>query len=146
MALITDTIERLRATAMPPLVKVEGAEALEALGAGTAPRHGSAYVAPFEERGSPNSLATGGTRQHVDVILLVAVVLRMADDARGAKRVSSVDEFSQAIETALAGWTPGDDHIPFEFVAARSRPTGENKGVTWYVQTWRSSRFISSEA
>ena len=144
MALITDTIARLRATAMPPLVKVDGAEALEALASGTAPKHGSAFVAPFEERGSPNPLSTGRFRQHVDVIFLVAVVLRASDDTRGAKRISAVDEMSEAIEAALAGWSPNDrDHNAYELVATRSR--AQSTGVTWYVQTWRTSRKIVSE-
>lgn len=142
--IITDTIAHLRATAMPPLMKVDGAAELETLAAGTAPQHGHAFVAPFEERGSANTLATGGFRQLVDVTLLVAVVLRASDDPRGARRIDAADELRIAIESALAGWSPDEQaHLPFEFVAARSAP--QKNGVTWYVQTWRTNRWIESE-
>ena len=139
--MIGATIERLRTAAMPPLASVDGAEELEALGKGTQPKHGAAFVVPFEERGEANTLATGGHSQHVDVFLLVAVVLRRHDDAKGGERISAIDGFRDAIEAALAGWSPDDDeNIPFELVAARAAP--QANGVTWYVQTWRSDRYI----
>lgn len=141
--MIGATIIRLRDVAMPPLLSVDGAEELEALAAGTAPRHGAAFVMPYDERGQPNDISTGSFRQLVDVQLVVAVVLRQHDDAKGAKRVSAIDAFRNAIEAGLAGWTPDDAaNLPFEFVAARSAP--QSNGVTWYVQTWRTNRWIEA--
>lgn len=141
--MIEATIARLRATAMPPLTSVDGVEALEALGKGTSPRHGATFVAPFDERAEPNTL-TNGFRQRVDVTFLVAVVLRIADDAKGSKRVTSADLFRESIEGALAGWTPSEFSIPYELVAARAAP--QSNGVTWYVQTWRTDRRIGGFA
>lgn len=141
--MIEATIARLRDTALPVLASVDGVEELEALAKGTAPRHGAAFVAPFDERGEPNTRAAGGFRQRVDVLFLVAVVLRKSDDARGGKKVTEIDAFRAAIETALAGWSPDDRaHLPFEFVAARAQ--SQDSGVTWYVQTWRTDRWIEA--
>ncbi|MBS7541494.1 phage tail terminator protein [Ancylobacter lacus] len=141
--MIGATIDRLRSVASPPFTSVDGAERLEALGESTAPDHGAAFVVPFDERGEPNTLATGGTSQRVEVYLLVAVVLRAYGDDRGAERVASIDDFRSAIEMALAGWTPDPDSKPYEFVAGRAAPQGN--GVTWYVQTWATDRYIRTE-
>ena len=139
--MIQVTIDRLRAHACPPLRTIEGAEELAALAVGVAPNHGAAFVAPFEERAEPNELATGAFRQRVSVTLLVAVVLRRQDDARGAKRIGSIDVLQPAIESALAGWTPDqDDHDPYELVTSRAAPAAN--GVTWFVTTWRTSRWL----
>lgn len=139
--ILTAVIERLQATAMPPFVKVEGAEELEALGKGTAPRHGTVFVLPFESRAAPNSYSTGIHGQKVEVNFLTAAVIRRHDDTRGAARVEASDEFALALEDVLAGWAPiPSSPSPINLVAERAAPAGN--GIVWLVQTWRTNRYI----
>lgn len=138
--MIGAVIQRLRDTAMPPLTSVEGAEELEALAKGTAPKSGAAFVIPFRERGDEPDTISGGYRQHVETTLLVAVVLRMGNDARGSGRVVLSDAVRDAIEFGLAGWTLGPMHRPFALVGTEASP--QANGVTWYVQTWSTNRWI----
>ncbi|RJF94805.1 hypothetical protein D3874_03035 [Oleomonas cavernae] len=134
-------IDRLVAAAMPPFIAIEGAEALEALAAGTKPRHGTCFVLPYDEAGEPNTRSTGAHSQRVQVEFLTAVVIRQYDDAKGGKRISAVDQFRDATEDALAGWTPDvERHAPINFVASRSAPAGN--GVVWFVTTWSTDRYI----
>lgn len=139
--MIGAVIQRLRDTAMPPLTSVEGAEELEALAKGTAPRAGAAFVIPFREQGNEPETISGGYRQHVETTLLVAVVLRKAADSRGASRLTEVDAVRAALEAALAGWTPDlAAHRPLALVGTEASP--QANGVTWYVQTWATDRWI----
>ncbi len=138
--MIAEIVSRLEAQA-PSLGKIGVAEDLEAISRGTAPRNGATFVLPYQERAEPNEYATGATSQHVEVLFLVAFVLRRSDDSKGAQRAGSFDQFKGEIEGALAGWTPDSaDLDPFEFAAGRSASMGN--GVTVYVQTWRTSRYI----
>ena len=139
--MIGAVIQRLRDTAMPPLTSVEGAEELEALAKGTAPKSGAAFVIPFREQGNEPEVISGGYRQHVEATLLVAVVLRKAADARGSGRLTEVDAVRDALEAALAGWTPDPAaHRPLALVG--TEPSPQANGVTWYVQTWATDRWI----
>ncbi len=134
-------IDRLTAEA-GALTSVAGAEALGALAAGAAPRHGDAFVIPYRESAEPNALATGGFRQRVDVAFLVAIVIRRADDAKGAKRIASIDDLRSAVESALAGWEPAADSLPCELVETNAGTGGT--GVTWFVMTWRTDRYLEA--
>lgn len=138
--MIEEVINRLMALVPDTLSSVEPAEELEALAKGVAPRNGATFVLPFQDRPEPNSLATGGVEQRIEVLLLVAFVIRRQGDAKGGKRAGSFDTFKDAIEGRLFGWTPSEDNDPFELAAARSAPFGN--GVTAYVQTWRTSRYL----
>lgn len=137
--MIAAIIDRLIAEA-PSLTSVKPAEDLEALGKGTAARNGDTFVVPFEDRPSANTLMAGGFRQRVVFLFLVAFVIRRQDDAKGARRVGSFDMFKDAIERALAGWQPSELSAPCELAAGRSAALGN--GVTVYVQTWRTDRYI----
>lgn len=133
-------VERLEAMA-PALTSIGVAEDLEALSRGTAPKNGAAFVLPFQDRPSENAYMSGGFSQRIEVLLLVAFVIRRSDDAKGAQRAGSFDLFKGEIESALAGWSPDpDNHDLFELAAGRSASLGN--GVTVYVQTWRTSRYL----
>lgn len=140
--MINAVIARLKSEA-PELSAVLAAEDLDALGKGTAPRDSTAYVIPYRERAEPNELGAGGFEQHVLVQILVAFVVRRHDDAKGGKRVADFDGMKHAIEQAIAGWSVDPRGQLFELVAAQAAPLGN--GVTVYVQTWQTSRFLETD-
>ncbi|WP_043062099.1 phage tail terminator protein [Brucella anthropi] len=137
--MLQEIIDRLIANA-PILTAVLPAEDIDALSQGVAPRSGTAFVLPYRKRGSPNELAAGGFRQLVAVQFLTAFVVRKHDDQAGGKKVAMFDEYEDAIERTLAGWQPPSCEDPIEFVA--SQPAPLRNGVTLYVQTWETSRFL----
>lgn len=139
--MITEIIERLKAEA-PALVAVLPAEDIDALSKGTSPKSGTAFVLPYREQAEPNELATGTFRQLIAVQFLVAFVIRRHDDAKGGKKVSLFDEIKASIEKALAGWAIDPSDAPCELVAAQAAPLGN--GVTAYVQTWQTSRYLEN--
>lgn len=142
--ILTEVIDRLRAVAMPPFLAIEGAEELEALNKGTAPRHGTLFVLPFEEQGEPNPYISGVYQQRVEVSFLTAAVIRSHESGRGMPRVEAADEFARATEAALCGWSPdAEAHAPLALIAGRSAPSGN--GVMWLVQTWSTDRYIRKE-
>ncbi len=96
--MIEAVIARLQAAAMPPLAAVDGGETLDAVGAGVAPRGGSAFVLPFRERAEPNAWLSGAFVQRVEVMFLVAICVRHADDASGRRRVASLEALTHAVE------------------------------------------------
>lgn len=138
--MIAAIVERLSERAMPPLTSVGVAEDLEALAAGTAPRNGACFVLPFQDRPEPNTLMSGAIRQRIEVLFLVAFVVRRHGDAKGAARAGSFDDLKAATEAALFGWEPGEGSDPCELAAGRSSAMGN--GVTIYVQTWRTTRWL----
>jgi hypothetical protein len=139
--MIQIVIDRLRASAMPPLVQIDGAEELEALGAGTAARHASAYVVPLREQPDGDPLISAGLyRQRVMVDFSVAIVIRRHDAGKGAARVTAFDTLRNAVETSLIGWSWTPDSIPIVFAGSESQPAGN--GVLWHVLTFRTDRLI----
>lgn len=141
--MIAAIIERLEAEAGGVLGKVRPAEDLEGLGKGTAPNNGDTFVLPFQDRPQPNEYAMGIVSQMVEVLFLVAFVIRRHDDAKGGRRAGSFDAFRDAIEGALIGWSPSGENAPCELAAGRSASLGN--GVTIYVQTWRTDRLLRSQ-
>ncbi|TBA43834.1 hypothetical protein ELH39_16285 [Rhizobium ruizarguesonis] len=139
MAVIEEVAERLR-THATALSDVRTAEDLDALSKGTAPKSGTAFVLPYRERAEPNELGMGSFRQLVAVQVLVAIVIRKHDDAQGGKRVSGFDALRDSVETALAGWAIAAEDELFELVSAQAAALGN--GVTVYVQTWQTSRYL----
>ncbi len=136
--MIDDIIDRLKAEATV-LTDVQGAEDLEALGKGTAPRSGATFVLPYREKGDPSPYM-GTFRQLMHTQVLVAFVVRRHSDAKGAQRVAGFDVYREAIEGALAGWIGPGMEDPMELVAAQAAPMGN--GATAYVQTWEFTRFL----
>ncbi len=142
MALIAAVIDRLRAAPGGALTSVGAAEDLEAIAKGTQLPAGATFVVPVRETAGPNATATGGWRQTVEVELMVAVVIRRADDPRGARRLAMVDDVAATIEAALVGWSPDPViHDLFEFATAGTTPAGP--GVSWYAQTYLTTRQIT---
>jgi hypothetical protein len=137
---IEEIIARLQA-ACPSLHSVGQAEELDALDRGTAPPNGSTFVIPFGEVAEANALMNG-FRQQVETQVLVAFLIRRHGDAKGGKRAAGFDALKGEIEQALAGWTAPSAIEPFELVSGRGAPRGN--GVTIYVQTWRTSRYLRS--
>jgi len=141
--MLQEIIDRLKSHA-PVLADVRPAEDIEAITKGTAPRSGTAFVLPYRERAQENERMTGGHLQVVAVQLLVAFVIRRHDDASGGKKAVLFDEAKEAIETALAGWEPPSGQDPLSLVSAQAAPMGN--GVTVYVQTWETSRFLEGKS
>lgn len=139
--MIDEIVARLKANA-DVLTDVQGAEDLDALGKGTAPRSGTAFVLPYRERAEGSPYATGTFRQLIHTQVLVAFVVRRHSDAKGAQRVAGFDTYKDAIEGALAGWIGPGMEDPMELVAAQAAPMGN--GVTAYVQTWETSRYLEA--
>lgn len=139
--MIQDVIDRLKATA-PSLADVLPLEELSALAQGVAPKSGTAFVIPYRELAEPSEYGIGKHRQLVAVQILVAFVVRRHDDAKGGKRVSMFDTYKAEIEAALAGWTTAPENELFELVSGKSAPIGN--GVTAYVQTWQTSRYLET--
>lgn len=137
--MIEAIVQRLQAEA-PQLSSVGVAEDLEAIAKGVAPKNGATFVLPFSDRAEPNAYGMGAFSQRVEVQFLVAFVVRQQDDVSGAKRVGNFDALRLAIEGAIAGWAPEAENDLCELAAGRSASLGN--GVTVYVQTWRTTRYI----
>ncbi len=137
--MIQDVIDRLEANTTT-LAAVLPAEDIDALSKGTAPKSGTTFVLPYREQAEPNVYGMGTFRQLVAVQFLVAFAIRRHDDTKGGKKVSLFDTFKKDIEAALAGWQVEPEAEPCELVAAQAAPLGN--GVTVYVQTWQTSRYL----
>lgn len=125
------------------LTAVTVAEDLDALASGTAPEHGSAFVVPGPEKGLANKLSTGGFRQTVRTQVQVAFVVRHHGDVQGAQRAAAFDTFKNSIERALAGWAPLPESELCSLVVGEGASLGN--GVSIYVQTWETTRFLKGE-
>ncbi len=134
-------IDRLKAKS-PSLTAVLPLENLAVIDKGVAPRSGTAFVLPYREKAEPNELGMGGFFQIVHVQFLVALIVRQHDDASGGKKIVTLDSGRAEIETALAGWQPSEQNNPCELVAGQATPLGN--GVTAYVMTWQSSRYLEA--
>ncbi|WP_421579126.1 phage tail terminator protein [Shinella sp. M31] len=139
--MIQAIIDRLKAGA-PTLVAVLPAEDIDALSKGTAPRSATAFVLPYREQAEPNEQMSGAFRQIIAVQFLVAFIIRRHDDAQGGAKVAIFDTVKAEIEQALAGWSFVPEAEPCELVAAQAAPLGN--GVTAYVQTWQTSRYLET--
>lgn len=130
-------------TAAPGLAAIEIAEDIDAMAdrAGLV-ESGSVIVMPLRERADPNSLASGGHRQLVTEQFLTGIVIRQYDDAMGASRAMAFDTFKASVEAALAGWQPADHVLPCSLVGGESSPV--TAGVSIYVQTWETARFLTA--
>lgn len=104
---------------------------------------GSAIVMPFRERAGPQALATGGFRQRVEIQFAVGIVLRIYDQMMGAERATRFDSMKLELEAALAGWEPAGASEGCELIGGESSPVAT--GVSIYVQTWATARFLTGE-
>lgn len=102
---------------------------------------GAVIVVPLQERAARQSLSTGGHRQRVAMQFLIGVVIRHYDNLLGEARALQFDSHLRAIEAAMAGWEPQGAVSPCELVAGESSPV--TKGVSIYVQTWETARFLT---
>jgi hypothetical protein len=138
--MIAAVVAQLQANA-PLLTSIEVAEDIEAIAEGTHAATGTAFVVPYRERAKPNSLATGGHRQLIDVQIVVAFLIRDHSDPKGAARAVQFDAFKNDIEQALAGWIADGAAGPFALVGGESSSMGN--GVSIYAQTWETTRFLT---
>ena len=124
--------------------KVDVAEDVEALQeqAGRVQRV-AAIIMPWRERAGAQDLATGGHRQRVEVQFAVGIVLRSQGHHLGADRARQHDTLKAAVEAALAGWEPPGALEACELIGGESSPI--SKGVSIYVQTWATARFLTGE-
>lgn len=100
-------------------------------------------IMPWGERASPNSRATGGVLQQVEVQFATGIVQRDFSDRSGAERATRTDTLKDDVEAALVGWEiPGFDD-PCELIGGETSPIG--RGVSIYVQTWVTTRFLTGE-
>lgn len=102
---------------------------------------GSVIVMPWREHAGPQSVMSGGFRQRVETQFAVGIVIRHYDDLMGGDRAVQFDAFKTAVEAALAGWEPADAIEPCELIGGES--SAVNKGVSIYVQTWATARFLT---
>ncbi len=141
--MLTEIHTRLTATLLPPTFSgVEIAEDIDALAdrAGQVDS-GTVIIMPWRERAGEQALISGGFRQRVEVQFAVGVVIRHYDALMGAERAVQFDAFKGLVEAALAGWEPPDAVEPCELVGGESSPI--TKGVSIYVQTWATARFLT---
>jgi hypothetical protein len=136
--MLASIVNRLSETLIASRVQV--AEDLDAVVAGTAPDSGDVFVIPFREKAGPNLRATGGFLQEVEVQFLTAFVVRYHSDANGSERAITFDALKGGIEGAVAGWEPGDDFDPCALIAAEASSLGD--GASIYVQTWQTARLL----
>lgn len=101
----------------------------------------TAIVMPFREQAAPSPVMTAGFRQRVGVQIAVGAVVRVYDQMMGAERAVRFDSLTRDLEQALAGWQPPEVAAPFELVGGESSPI--DKGVSIYVQTWETARFLT---
>lgn len=106
-------------------------------------RSGSAIVMPWRERAGPQALSTGGFRQRVDVQFAIGIVVRDYSQMMGAERAVRFDLLKTDVEAAIAGWEPAWADAPCELVGGESSPI--ETGVSIYVQTWATARFLTGE-
>lgn len=106
-------------------------------------RSGSAIVMPWQERATPQTLSTGGFRQKVAVQFAVGMVVRDYAGLMGEVRALQFDTLKSDIEAALAGWEPEGAIQPCELIGGESSPI--DKGVSIFVQTWATARFLTGE-
>ncbi|RCW77814.1 phage tail terminator protein [Paracoccus lutimaris] len=141
--MLTAIVTRLRSELLPAetpdVVLVEDIDELSNY-AGQV-ESGSVIVVPFREQASAQSLATGGHRQRVALQFLTGVVIRHYDNLMGAERAVQFDGHVRRIEAALAGWEPAGAISPCALVSGESSPI--EKGVSIYVQTWETARFLT---
>lgn len=139
--MLSAIVERLRekVSSAPSIIM---AEDLDAVVRATQRDSGSIFVIPFRERASPNSLVTG-YRQLVVEQVLIAVLLRHHGDELGTAKAELFSKSKTEIETALSAWEPTDSYEPLELVGGEGTPIGD--GVTVYIQTWETSRFLTKE-
>ena len=125
------------------LTSVDVAEDLDALAAGTSAPSGTGFVVPYRERARPNTRATGGHRQLVEVQGVIAFLIRVHGDAKGSERARQFDAHKTDIESAMAGWAPFDESNPFDLVGGESTSLGN--GVSIYAQTWETTRYLTGQ-
>lgn len=101
---------------------------------------GTVIVMPWRERAGTQALASGGHRQRVEVQFAVGIVIRNYDQQMGGDRALEFDAYKAALEAALAGWSPTHAE-PCELIGGESSPI--SKGVSIYVQTWATARFLT---
>ena len=97
---------------------------------------------PWRERAEPQPLMTGGFRQRVTFEFATGLVIRHSDDRMGAERAAQFDALKGGIEAVLAGWEPPLSE-PCELIGGESSPI--TTGVSIYVQTWATARFLTGE-
>lgn len=104
---------------------------------------GTAIVMPWREGASPQALISGGFRQRIEVDFVASFVIRHYDQSMGGERALQFDAYKHDLEQALAGWEPPSAKSECELIAGESSPV--TKGVSIYVQTWKTSRFLTGE-
>ncbi len=124
--------------------KVDVAEDVEALQeqAGRVQRV-ACIIMPWRERAGAQDLATGGHRQRVEFQFAVGIVVRAQAHHMGADRARRHDGLKAGVEGALAGWVPPGALEACELIGGESSPI--SKGVSIYVQTWATARFLTGE-
>lgn len=141
--MFADIVARLRAELpsddVPDVVLVEDIDELANYAGQVA--SGTVIVVPYRERATGQSLSTGHHRQRIAMQFMTGVVIRQYDAFLGAVRAAQFDAHVRRLEAALAGWQPPGATSPCELVDGESSPI--EKGVSIYVQTWETARFLT---
>ncbi|SLN38097.1 hypothetical protein AQS8620_01422 [Aquimixticola soesokkakensis] len=103
----------------------------------------TAIVMPWREQAGEQPLMAGGFRQRIEMQFLTGIVVREYDQFMGAERALKFDALKADVEAALAGWEPPSCVEPCELIGGESSPI--DTGVSIYVQTWATARFLTGE-
>ncbi|MBZ4022195.1 hypothetical protein C8J27_11072 [Rhodobacter aestuarii] len=126
----------------PAWAGVEIAEDIDVLAARAGlVEHGTAIIMPWRERAKPQDLMSGGFRQQVEAQFAVGIVVRQYDQLMGADRAIVFDALKKDIEAALAGHILPGTASPCELIGGEASPV--TTGVSIYVQTWATTRFLT---
>lgn len=99
----------------------------------------AAFVVPlgFDDAGGGHSSA-GAHIQNLSEAIGVVLVVRAPGDAKARKALPRIDELTDAVMRAVAGWTPaGSTGV---FILVRGRLVSVNAGATIYQMDFRIGR------
>ncbi|HAE47587.1 hypothetical protein [Tistrella sp.] len=119
---------------------IEVVESIEAITKAVQSPSGTLFIAPGPET-AEMSRTSGVHRQLVRVDIVTAIIVRIADDVRGAARAQRFAHYKADLEAALAGWQPTPQSEPMNLFASDG---GTLSGtVSVYLQTWRTTRYLT---
>lgn len=99
----------------------------------------AAFVVPlgFDDIGGGSSSA-GAHIQNLNDSVGVILVVRAPGDAKARRALPTIDDLSEAVQRAIAGWTP--DHTPGVFKVVRGRLVSVMAGAIMYQLDFQLTR------
>lgn len=133
MTTLVDAVaSRISATVGALTERIEGAADLAALiSAGAMPqREVTAFVVPlgFDDRGGDS--ATSAHTQMLEESVGVVLVIKALGDAKARRALPTIEQLTDAVIVAVAGWAPED--VADVFRVKRGRLLSADKGLVIY--------------